>query len=336
VYVTFVFVAMIGLFAWSIGFDFGSLAAKWPAAASIAADVDTQLERAELRTGALLTVLVCLSALLMPIVKDRAARVLVLGTCGFSVTAVYYLYKAPDLALTQVSIEIVSLILFLLVLSLLPTATAGRQVWIVPRLMIAGAVGAIAFWLTLTSSVGARPTMPYLTAQHKPVAHLGEYFLRNSYHAKDTLHVPAAEVYGGVVDRGEAHLTSFGTGGHDDAGHEGAVEPAAAAHAPTQTLHKGGGGRNVVNVILVDFRGFDTLGEITVLGLAALGVRTLLRRSRRSAQASGPGTDIDESSNGTEDFDQSPYTRIDIPEPTGGIDPEDSALRSITQGGAQS
>ena len=37
-----------------------------------------------------------------------------------------------------------------------------------------------------------------------------------------------------------------------------------------------GGGSNVVNVILVDFRGFDTLGEITVLGIAGVGVLALL------------------------------------------------------------
>src|SRR5690606_41229208 len=42
----------------------------------------------------------------------------------------------------------------------------------------------------------------------------------------------------------------------------------------------GGGGTNVVNVILVDFRGFDTLGEITVLGIAALGIFKLLSRMR--------------------------------------------------------
>ena len=41
-----------------------------------------------------------------------------------------------------------------------------------------------------------------------------------------------------------------------------------------------GGGRNVVNVILVDFRGFDTLGEITVLAIVALTVYALLRRFR--------------------------------------------------------
>jgi multicomponent K+:H+ antiporter subunit A len=39
----------------------------------------------------------------------------------------------------------------------------------------------------------------------------------------------------------------------------------------------GGGGTNVVNVILVDFRGFDTLGEITVLALAGLGIYALLK-----------------------------------------------------------
>jgi multicomponent Na+:H+ antiporter subunit A len=42
-------------------------------------------------------------------------------------------------------------------------------------------------------------------------------------------------------------------------------------------------GRNVVNVILVDFRGLDTLGEITVLAIAAIGVSALLRLVRRSA-----------------------------------------------------
>ena len=41
-----------------------------------------------------------------------------------------------------------------------------------------------------------------------------------------------------------------------------------------------GAARNVVNVILVDFRGFDTLGEITVLGVVALTVFALLRRFR--------------------------------------------------------
>jgi multicomponent Na+:H+ antiporter subunit A len=50
-----------------------------------------------------------------------------------------------------------------------------------------------------------------------------------------------------------------------------------------------GKGRNVVNVILVDFRGFDTLGEITVLAAAAIGAVALARVGRRAAAAPGKG-----------------------------------------------
>jgi multicomponent Na+:H+ antiporter subunit A len=48
-----------------------------------------------------------------------------------------------------------------------------------------------------------------------------------------------------------------------------------------------GGGNNVVNVILVDFRGVDTLGEITVLMVAGLGIANLVRigRLRRTQDA---------------------------------------------------
>ena len=48
-----------------------------------------------------------------------------------------------------------------------------------------------------------------------------------------------------------------------------------------------GGGHNVVNVILVDFRGFDTMGEITVLGAVALTVYALLRRFRPAPESRG-------------------------------------------------
>ena len=50
-------------------------------------------------------------------------------------------------------------------------------------------------------------------------------------------------------------------------------------------------GRNIVNVILVDFRGLDTLGEITVLSVAAIGVFALLKSVQRSTSAEpSPGT----------------------------------------------
>ena len=45
----------------------------------------------------------------------------------------------------------------------------------------------------------------------------------------------------------------------------------------TAYSHKLGGGNNIVNVILVDFRGFDTMFEITVLSIAALGIYGMIR-----------------------------------------------------------
>jgi len=49
--------------------------------------------------------------------------------------------------------------------------------------------------------------------------------------------------------------------------------------------YPGANGRNIVNVILVDFRAIDTLGEIVVLAIAAAGVHALLRRSRAATVA---------------------------------------------------
>jgi multicomponent Na+:H+ antiporter subunit A len=49
-----------------------------------------------------------------------------------------------------------------------------------------------------------------------------------------------------------------------------------------------GHGRNIVNVILVDFRAFDTLGEITVLATAAIGVRGLLRFAAVGGEHAAP------------------------------------------------
>ncbi len=61
--------------------------------------------------------------------------------------------------------------------------------------------------------------------------------------------------------------------------------PDAIANYFLEKAYSEGGGRNVVNVILVDFRGFDTLGEITVLGIVALTVFALLRRFRPAADS---------------------------------------------------
>ncbi len=300
-YIGSIMVALVALFLWSIGGDV--LGLRWPDG--------VELEPAKsLFPGYLLTALVCFAAILLPTVIDRASRVLVLGSCGFAVSGVYYLYKAPDLALTQLSIEIVSLILFLLVLSLLPEQPFKRRAWVFPRMAIAVAVGAVMFWLTLTSTAVNRPTMPYRTAVGGNIEHLGHYFLRNAHHGMDTKHVNADSLYGGVVER-----------------------PAHGEYAENQVmLHPGGGGNNVVNVILVDFRGFDTMGEITVLGLAVLGVWTLLKRRKKTGGFSDPSSyhdhkDIKDVN--PADMESPPYHSINIPAPNG-PDTENNVFANTT------
>jgi len=272
-YIALTSVTIVGLFCWAIARHGDAFA--WP--------TEKLIEPFDqLLVGYMLTAMVCISALLMPMVRMRASRVLVLGACGFSVTGVYYFYQAPDLALTQISIEIVSLVLFLLVLSLLPVEKKplpGRNA--VGRAVLAVLVGGVMFWLTLSSSTGDRPVMPYKAADGSAIQHLGHYFLRNSYHGVDSLNVhPREAQLDSLVDRGAEHRISYGSGSDD--------HHAEAQHDGHMTLHKGGGGNNVVNVILVDFRGFDTMGEITVLGLAAMGVWTLLRRRREGEEETIP------------------------------------------------
>ncbi len=61
--------------------------------------------------------------------------------------------------------------------------------------------------------------------------------------------------------------------------------PSGLARFFLENAYSGGGGKNVVNVILVDFRGFDTLGEITVLAIVGITVFSLLRRFRPAAES---------------------------------------------------
>jgi len=292
-YITFLSISIVGLFLWTIGFDLSSLAQHWPK------DVRFETEQpGELMLGVLLTGVVCFTAVLLPIVTDRASRVLMLGTCGFAVTAVYYIYRAPDLALTQISIEIVSLIVFLLVLSLIPTEAPKARLWVAPRIVLSISVGAVMFWLTITSSAGPRPELSITHVGNTAIPNLGQYFLRNSHDAIDAEHIPEEQLASGVVNR------SHGTD-HDGKG---------------AFVHHGGGGNNVVNVILVDFRGFDTMGEITVLGLAAMGVWTLLRTNKRRDGSSSDNPDDDDESQFDSPPSEDSLWRVDIPEPSEGFD----------------
>lgn len=208
-YIIFVLLAFLGAYVASMALDPEML--RWPAVESAF----------EFIPGVLLGVIICATAILMPIVQSRVVRVIILGSCGFSVVGMYLLYQAPDLALTQLMFEIISVILFVLVLRLLPdtkeTDRASGRWW---RFTLGTLTGVAIGWLTLVAAQsGAEPK-------------LGEWFARHSYTGTEA------------------------------------------------TDGRGGGGRNIVNVILVDFRGFDTLGEITVLSIAALGVFSLFPRRK--------------------------------------------------------
>ncbi|HEB60836.1 MAG TPA: DUF4040 domain-containing protein [Phycisphaeraceae bacterium] len=177
---------------------------------------------AQIWPGLLMAIVICVTALLLPIVQQRVVRILILGTTGFSVTGMYFLYQAPDLALTQVMFEIISVILFLLVLRMLPEYKPKPKNYglVTGRVLVSAAIGLAVGYLTYAAA----------TTNLSGIRTLGDFFITNSYHGTPETH-----------------------------------------------MH-GGGGNNIVNVILVDFRGFDTIGEITVLGIAALGVWSLLMK----------------------------------------------------------
>ncbi len=155
--------------------------------------------------------------------RSRLARVLSLGVIGYLLCALFILLRAPDLGLTQLLVDSVTVILFMLVVYFLPRFAETRESILIKARDVLISVITGLFFSVLVLAVYANR---YSTT-------VAEYFLENSY--------------------------------------------------------KLAGGKNVVNVILVDFRGFDTLGEIIVLGLAGLGVFALVRlgskkkEKRRSA-----------------------------------------------------
>ena len=177
--------------------------------------------------GVFFGAMICVTAVMLPLTPVRIVRVLVLGACGFAVVGMYVIFQAPDLALTQLFFEIISVLVFVLVLRMLPSEQKTASPLLMARIPVAAAAGLAVGWLTL------------MAAGSDPQQRLGRWFTRMTYNGPQ------------LADGTYAH---------------------------------GGGGFNIVNVILVDFRGFDTLGEIGVLGLAALGVWSMLAgRGRRHA-----------------------------------------------------
>ncbi|WP_455481956.1 monovalent cation/H+ antiporter subunit A [Bartonella sp. B35(2025)] len=156
----------------------------------------------------------------------RFASLMLLGGAGLMTCATFLWLSAPDLAITQLVVEVVTAVLLLLGLRWLPKRlhiSSPTSVNFLVRLrrsrdfVIALVGGAGIAWLSF--AVMTRP-------QGKTI---GDFFLTHAY--------------------------------------------------------SGAGGRNVVNVLLVDFRGFDTMGEIVVLGIVSLTVFALLRRFRPAPES---------------------------------------------------
>lgn len=145
--------------------------------------------------------------------RQRLVALVVLGTVGLLVALIFARFSAPDLALTQLSVEVVTIILLMLVLFFMPAATPKES-----------GSGRVLRDLLLATGMGAMVALLTFAVLTRPYDSIAAYFLANSV--------------------------------------------------------SGGGGTNVVNVILVDFRGFDTLGEISVLAIAAAGIFAMLHGLR--------------------------------------------------------
>lgn len=209
-------------------------ATVWPRIQSVLPSAGESL------VGLLLGVTFCIAAIGMPLTQQRVIRIMLLGICGFCVVGLYVIYQAPDLALTQLMVEIISVILFVLVLRLLPGEQPAKNRGRTWKIAIGAAAGLALGVMTLI----AAPTLNSRDDRNTRYELLGEYFAENSYKGDEP------DAYG---------------------------------------EQRGGGGKNIVNVVLVDFRGFDTLGEITVLSLAGMGVWSLVtsRRKRTRDQEEG-------------------------------------------------
>ena len=142
--------------------------------------------------------------------RNRFLSLILIGIVGLMVSVAFVFLSAPDLAMTQFTVEVVTIILLLLALNFLPNRTPIESTTL--RRVRDGGVAL--------------------------AGGLATFGLAYHYMLRDAVTTPISEF----------HLANS---------------------------YKGGGGTNVVNVILVDFRGFDTYGEIIVLGIAALLIYAL-------------------------------------------------------------
>jgi len=189
-----------------------ALVAGWIGFTSVSAPFLGSREVLPIDGVSVLAILILIVASIMTVVmhRKRLIALVMLGVIGLIISLVFVKFSAPDLALTQLSVEIVTVILLLLALYFLPQST--------PKEFCRTRISRDAV-IAVLSGVGV--TMLTMAVLSRDFAPISDFFLKNS--------VP------------------------------------------------GGGGTNVVNVILVDFRGTDTLGEIVVLALAGLGIYAMLQ-----------------------------------------------------------
>lgn len=166
--------------------------------------------------------LVVASAVLAARARRRLKAVVLAGVSGFGVAILFLLHGAPDLGLTQVLVETLMLIVFVLVLRRLPAYFSVRPL-------------AASRWVRLGIGLAVGLTV-----------------------AGFALVAPTARV----------------------------AEP-VSVHFPEEA-YEFGGGKNTVNVALVDIRAWDTMGEISVLLVAATGVASLVFLRRRSGEVHRP------------------------------------------------
>ncbi|MBE4907457.1 Na+/H+ antiporter subunit A [Bacillus luteolus] len=143
--------------------------------------------------------------------KSRLSAIIALGAVGYTIALFFVLFRAPDLALTQLLVETVSVALFLLCFYHLPEykKQQKRLSFRLTNLLISLGVGTVVTLIALSAN------------STRLFDSISSYYVDASY---------------------------------------------------TEA-----GGKNMVNVILVDFRGFDTLFEIVVLGIGALGIYSMIK-----------------------------------------------------------
>ncbi|WP_415363074.1 Na(+) H(+) antiporter subunit A [Mammaliicoccus lentus] len=159
----------------------------------------------------ILIALILISTFCIVLAKSRLFSIIMLASVGYSVALFFVFFGAPDLALTQLSIETISTALFLLCFYHLPKMSRHDE-----------------------------------DRKFK----LGNFII--------SICVGIGVIILGLIAYGNRHFDSISQYYKDN------VYDLAA-------------GKNMVNVILVDFRGFDTLFESAVLGIAGLGIYTLIK-----------------------------------------------------------